>query len=184
MRIAAHHIPGTNENKLSQLLRPAPDYTPTCSWPDDCLVQWGMGIIPKTPFFEAFPKGTFIRGEGETIEIAEQKAFAQYTREFECKHLWGRQRPGRDLYTNGAGWCRKCGGFRGKMFHEIFILGQWRKKISKWESDWLEDLETNHDMNEHMDKKYPEDRLSRLKMQRLLRIRKNLYGVRETYLED
>lgn len=184
MIIAKHHIPGTSEHKLSLLLGKTPEYTPKCDWPEDCMVQWGMGIIPKTPFFEAFPKGTFIRGQGETIEIAEKKAFDQFTREFSCDHLWGRQRPGGDFYRNGAGWCRKCKGFRGHMFKEIFVLGQWRKKISKWEGEWLEDLETDHEMNKHMDEKYPEDIKSRKRMQRLLRIRKNLYGVRENYLED
>jgi hypothetical protein len=81
MKIAAHHIKGTPEHRFSEMLRPDPEYTPACAWPDDCMVQWGHGIIPAVPFFEAFPPGTFIRGEGETIAEAERKAFAQYQSE-------------------------------------------------------------------------------------------------------
>lgn len=176
MKIAAHHIEGTPEHKLSSLLRLAPSYQPVCAWPDDCTVQWGNGIIPRTPFFEAFPPGTFIRGEGESIEAAERKAFAQYQREFECAHIWGRQRPGRDLYLNGAGWCRKCGAFRGRMFPEIVVLGHWRQPLVRWEVEHLIDLETDLEMNAHMDRKFPEDASRRKKAARVLRIRMNLFG--------
>lgn len=176
MRIAPHHIEGTEEYKLSQLLRPKSNYAPSCPWPDDCMVQWGNGIIPATPFFEAFPKGTFIRGEGQTFEDAEQNAFAKYERDLACNHVWGRQRPDGVLYTNGAGWCRKCSGFRSKMFPEIVRLGWWRKPLSWIESDLLQSIETDHDLNERMDQKYPEEIERRKKRARMLRLRFNLYG--------
>lgn len=180
MRIAAHHIPGTAEHKLSSLLSSSPDYKPTCAWPDDCMVQWGQGLIPAVPFFEAFPTGTFIRGEGDTIADAEQQAFEKYQRDVACNHLWGRNRPGHSTYTNGAGWCRKCGGFRGKMFREVVVLGHNRKPLGRMERDWLNDLETDHEMNAHMDSKYPGDAAKRRKSTRLLRLRLNLFGVDET----
>jgi len=176
MRIAAHHIKGTKENDFSEMLHPSPAYEPTCAWPDDCMVQWGNGLIPATPFFEAFPVGTFIRGEAPTIAEAEQKAFEKYQRDLSCDHIWGRQRPGGSLYTNGAGWCRKCGGFRGKMFKPIVELGYLRKPLTRWERDWLENMETDHEMNAHMDRVYPNEINERLKSQRLLRVRLNLFG--------
>ncbi|CDO35036.1 hypothetical protein [Novosphingobium sp. KN65.2] len=176
MRIAAHHIPGTPENKFSSMLHSNPAYTPTCAWPEDCMVQWGNGLIPATPFFEAFPKGTFIRGEGATIAEAELRAFEQYQRDLACDHVWGRQRPGRDCYTNGAGWCRKCGGFRGSMFPEIKPLGWWRKPLTAWEVDWLQSMQEDHELNEVMDRKYPHHRDDSIKLERRLRLRFNLFG--------
>jgi hypothetical protein len=176
MKIAPHHIEGTPENKISNLLNTNTSYSPKCDWPEDCTVQWGNGLVPSTPFFEAFPTGTFIRGEGATIEEAEEKAFAKYIREFLCDHLWGRQRPNRDLYTNGAGWCRHCGAFRSNMFKEIIILGHWRKPLERWEDEWLASLDTDHELNDHMDRKYPNERERRKKSQRILTIRKKLFG--------
>lgn len=179
MRIAAHHIPGTSQHKLSSMLHSNPDYAPVCAWPGDCMVQWGHGIVPAVPFFEAFPTGAFIRGEGETIADAERHAFAQYQRDVACDHVWGRQRPGGDTYTNGAGWCRKCGGFRSRMFREVVAFGRHRKAIGRGEHEHLNSMETDAEMNAHMDRKYPERAAGRRKSARLLRIRLNLFGVDE-----
>lgn len=177
MKLAPHHIPGTPEHKLGGLLGKEVEYAPACAWPEACMVQWGHGLIPAVPFFEAFPTGTFIRGEGETIAEAEQKAFDQYQRDIACDHVWGRYRNERaGTYTNGAAFCRKCGGFRGKMFPEIVVLGHLRKPLGNWERDWLRDMETDHEMNEHMDRKYPGDRAERMRSQRRLRLRLNLFG--------
>lgn len=181
MRIAAHHIEGTPQHQLSSMLHSNPAYTPTCAWPDDCTVQWGHGLIPAVPFFEAFPRGTFIRGEGETIAEAEQKAFAKYQRDLACDHVWGRQRPGGALYTNGAGWCRKCGGFRSRMFPELKPSGWWRKPLSRWEHDHLVSMETDVELNEWMDRKYPGERARRAKDKRILRLRCNLFGIEESH---
>ena len=153
------------------------DYTPTCDWPEDCMVQWGHGIIPAVPFFEAFPQGTFIRGEGKDIAEAEARAFAQWRRDQGCAHLWGRLHPsGKVTYTNGAAWCCKCGGFRSRMFNEVVVLGHWRKPLTIWEHDYLVSLETDHEMNTHMDEKYPEDKERRHTRRRVLRLRMNLFG--------
>jgi len=176
VKIASHHIEGTPQHKLSSLMGKNTEYTPVQNWPEECTVQWGNGIIPANPFFEAFIPGTFYRGDGATIEEAEANAFAQYEKEKTCNHLWGRQRPKRDLYTNGAGWCRHCGAFRSKMFNEIVNLGSHRKPLNKSEEYFLDSLENDHEMNAHMDEKYPHDRKQRQTQARLLRIRKNLFG--------
>jgi len=176
VKLAPHHVPGTAEHRLSTLLRPNPDYEPACPWPDDCTVQWGHGIIPAVPFFEAFPPGTFIRGEGATIAEAESRAFEKYRRDLECNHVWGRQRPGREVYLNGAGWCRKCGGFRGTMFPEIRASGWWRKPLNRMEYDHLMSMETDTELNAIMDRKYPADRARRAKAKRVLRLRLNVFG--------
>lgn len=181
MRIAAHHIPGTAEHRFSALIHPAPDFEPACPWPDDCMVQWGHGIIPAVPFFEAFPPGTFIRGEGADIAEAERKAFAQFESEFLCAHHWGRHLEGRGTYLNGAGFCRKCGAFRGTMFREIVVLGHLRKPLNKSERDYLTSLEEDEEMNATMDRKYPDLRASRKRNKRELRVRLNLFGVTDSY---
>lgn len=67
-----------------------------------------------TAFFEVFPKNpdTFIRGEGKTVAEAETKAFEMFQRIVNC--------PGHEFerrgYTNGAGFCKHCGMFKGKAF--------------------------------------------------------------------
>jgi len=177
MKIAPHHVPGTPEHKFSQMLRPDQVYQPRHAWPSDCTVQWGHGIVPATPFFEAFVPGTFIRGEGATIADAETRAFEKYEGEKLCGHQWGRQRPGGLLYTNGAGWCRKCGGFRSEMFRPIVTLGHHRKPLRLMELHHLESVESDHEMNARMDAKYPDRKADRASYARLLRIRLNLYGV-------
>ena len=70
-----------------------------------------------TAFFEAFPTNpsTFIRGEGSTINEAEQKAFDCLARFLAC--------PGHEFergkYRNGAGICKHCGMFSTKVFEPI-----------------------------------------------------------------
>ena len=176
MKIAAHHQPGTIENDISERIHPNPSYQPVQAWPEDCTVQWGHGIIPAVPFFEAFIPGTFIRGEGKDIAEAEERAFAQYIKEHGCDHIWGRQRPGGNLYTNGAGWCRRCKAFRTKMFPPISKLGHMRKPLSISEVDHLHSMETDTDLNERMDRLYPHDREPRKKHKRILQLRLHLFG--------
>lgn len=176
MKIAPHHIAGTPEHEFSTLLGRNPEYHPQCAWPENCMVQWGHGIVPAVPFFEAFPKGTFIRGEGETIAAAERSAFEQYQRDIACNHVWGRQRPGGVTYLNGAAFCRKCGGFRSKMFPEIRPSGWWRKPLSKSELWHLNSLTENPDLTEILDKKYPADKERRRRSDRILRLRYKLFG--------
>lgn len=69
------------------------DYLCLKQWPENTFTQCGeKGVVftkkgnYKTAFFEAFPKqpATFIRGEGLTIEEAEEKAFSKYLRYIQC----------------------------------------------------------------------------------------------------
>jgi hypothetical protein len=63
-------------------------------WDKDCSIQGGEGGLVvgrngtrKTAFFEAFPPApndTFIRGEGETLELAEKAAHDIYMRHKAC----------------------------------------------------------------------------------------------------
>lgn len=66
----------------------------------------------RTAFFEAFPEnpGCFLRGEGKTIEEAEESCWMQYQRVAACEQHDFDRRDRRD----GYGFCRKCG--MGAMF--------------------------------------------------------------------
>lgn len=120
-----------------------PDHELVCDWPDTATVQWGSkGVVIcrtkpnyKTAFFEVFDKsdpGTgFVRGEGETIADAERECFAKYTKYRACNHeLFGRRG-----YTNGGGFCLKCGAF-SSAFQPIVELGNWRKPVPYYDK-WL-----------------------------------------------
>lgn len=144
------------------------DYTPHCAWGEDTFVQWGsrgvvLGKNPySTAFFEAFPKdkttGGFIRGEGETIEAAEDAAFAQFQKETSCSHLWGREH-----YRNSGQLCRHCRAFRCGYVREVVELGHMRKPLKRWESAFIED---------HSD-------TDNKKYLRQLQVRKKLFGAEE-----
>jgi hypothetical protein len=82
-------------------------------WPDGCHVQGGTaGVVfaaggtYRTAFVEAFPAGTFLRGEGATVADAEDACWAKYQALAGCPHDQGFDR--RD-YVNGCGFCRRCG---------------------------------------------------------------------------
>lgn len=86
------------------------DYELKKDW--DCSCQCGSsGLVIATSgnyttaFFEAFPKNPscFIRGEGETVELAEEDAWQQYQKIKTCKHEMER----RDR-TDGYGYCKHC----------------------------------------------------------------------------
>lgn len=170
MKIASHHLEGTREYQMSTALGRTVQYTPSMPWPEDCTVQWGHGIIPANPFFEAFIPGTFYRGDGASIEEAEKRAFAQYEKEKTCNHLWGRQRPGRDLYHNGAGWCRHCGAFRSNMFKPVFLENTYRKPLSLVEVSYLEMIQ------EDDDEAFEDLAPSSKKYIRALKIRDKIFG--------
>lgn len=86
-------------------------------WPADVFVQGGSkGVVfvrdgqnYRTAFVEAFPAGTFLRGEGETVADAEDACWAKYVRFTQCDG-GGQHGPYEPRhYTNGAGFCSKCG---------------------------------------------------------------------------
>lgn len=90
-------------------------------WSEDCFVQCGdSGVVFSkegnytTAFFEAFPRNpdTFIRGEGATIEEAEQQAWDKLQKYSGCtNHEWEKRG-----YTNGAGFCKHCNMFASHVF--------------------------------------------------------------------
>lgn len=78
----------------------------------DCLVQGGTGgtVFSKsgnysTCFIEAFPKNPncFIRGEGKTIQEADDAAWAKYLKIKSCTHEMERR-----TRTDGYGYCKHC----------------------------------------------------------------------------
>lgn len=87
-------------------------------WPEGCFVQGGSaGVVftktgsYTTAFVEAFPD-TFIRGEGVTIEEAEDHCWAQYQEIAGCPgHEWEARN-----YQNGGGICKHCGAFGSRVF--------------------------------------------------------------------
>jgi hypothetical protein len=107
-------------------------------WPSDLFVQGGSsGIVVckdrpayKTAFVEAFPTGSFLRGEGETVAEAEQKCWEQFLKYLFCDNprdkyvyfdnpheLHGPYE--RRHYTNGAGYCTKCGTWMVQVFEPL-----------------------------------------------------------------
>jgi len=73
----------------------------------------------RTAFFEAFPHtekvDTFLRGEGKSIEEAEEDAWKQYQNFENClKHEFDR----RDR-TGGEAWCIHCNMFKSEAFEPL-----------------------------------------------------------------
>jgi len=82
-------------------------------WPEGLYVQGGgpgtavqVGGPHRAAFVEAFPPGTFLRGEGATVADAEDACWAKYQQLGACPHDQGFDRR---RYVNGAGFCRLCG---------------------------------------------------------------------------
>jgi len=83
-------------------------------WPEDVFVQGGgRGLVfvdggqnYTTAFVEAFPGNTFLRGEGSSLEAAEDACWAKYVTWRDCPHDQGYERR---AYKNGAGFCVLCG---------------------------------------------------------------------------
>lgn len=108
---------------LIDRLKGLPGHPCKHEWPEDCFVQCGESglVLTKqgnynTAFFEAFPRNpdTFIRGEGECVELAEQDCWQKYQRIVNCPSHEFEER-GR---TDGAGWCKHCDLFMTKVFTE------------------------------------------------------------------
>jgi hypothetical protein len=84
-------------------------------WSEEIFVQCGeSGIVLnskspeksyQTAFFEAFPKNPscFLRGEGTTVEEAENQCWEKYQKVINCNHEMER----RDR-TDGYGYCKHC----------------------------------------------------------------------------
>ncbi len=95
----------------------------------------------RTAFFEAFPRNpnTFIRGEGKTVEEAENECWKTYQAYFECDHPSFEPRD----YENGSGFCTKCGlWFSGviKPIHPCQVCGKLTWDTKDKDGDfWCED---------------------------------------------
>ena len=92
------------------------DQAMACPWPEDMTVQGGSrGVVFTdngqgtyvTAFVEAFPGGTFLRGEGESIAEAELDCYRQYEVFVSCEHGPFEARN----YRNGSGFCLSCGSW-------------------------------------------------------------------------
>ena len=76
---------------------------------DEPLKGLAEGLVDEesytTAFFEAFPKtpSCFLRGEGKTIEEAEESCWEKYQKVLNCNHEMER----RDR-TDGYGYCKHC----------------------------------------------------------------------------
>jgi len=128
-------------------------YTCLKDWPEECGVQAGDdGLVIggeegayTTAFFEAFPTcngvGTFIRGEGATVEEAEAKAFEKFEKANACLHDKGWDRKG---YTNGGAFCNGCGMFSGKVLEPTT-----RCVVCETPCNWTSDKEGNPYCKEH-----------------------------------
>lgn len=121
---------------MPQVMRACrPEHDPSDEWGQDCPVQWGGGGVVmsakggyRTAFFEAFPKtgSGFIRGEGATVPEAEKAALRKRRREMACPaHVLGRRG-----YTNGVGFCLRCGAYFSRAFSPVTRLGMARKPPS------------------------------------------------------
>ncbi|MCX4799691.1 hypothetical protein OG497_38190 [Streptomyces sp. NBC_01242] len=97
-------------------------------WPDDVFIQGGKhGVVLggpgggyQTAFFEAFPEGTFLRGEGATLAEAEERCWKQYQVYTACDGTGQPHGPyERRQYRNGAGFCTRCGTWMNKVFEPL-----------------------------------------------------------------
>jgi len=82
------------------------------------LVEMKKGFLYTTAFFEAFPKeplDTFIRGEGESLDEAEQKCWEEYEKQLNCpNHEYERGK-----YRGGHGKCKHCDHFKSDVFESL-----------------------------------------------------------------
>lgn len=90
-----------------------------CDWPEGTYVQGGsLGVVfggengpYQTAFVEAFPDGTFLRGEGATVEEAERACWEKYAALRSCPTYPSHGPWDRRNYRNGAAFCGGCGGW-------------------------------------------------------------------------
>jgi hypothetical protein len=100
-------------------------------WPEDVFIQGGeRGVVfggpdgaYQTAFFEAFPqdpRSGFMRGEGETLAEAEEKAWTRYQVWVNCDGSGQPHGPyERRKYRNGAGYCTRCGIWMSQVFEPL-----------------------------------------------------------------
>lgn len=70
------------------------------------------GSSYRTAFVECSPKGSFIRGEGDTLQTADDNCWAKLQAYLGCaQHVWEARQ-----YRNGGGFCRTCNQFGSGVF--------------------------------------------------------------------
>ena len=129
-------------------------------WANDCSLQCGgRGVVfsnqgnYRTAFFEAFPKkpDSFIRGEGKTIEEAENNAWEKYQKIMNCKiHEYERRG-----YTNGVGFCKHCNLQDSKAFEPEQYC-----KVCSQPTNWANSKKGEWFCELHVNKIPEEDRYS------------------------
>jgi hypothetical protein len=88
-------------------------------WPEGMFIQGGKsGVVLvrdgenyRTAFVEAFPRGTFLRGEGPTVADAEDKCWEKYQHIANCPAQPEHGPFERRKYRNGSGFCTQCGSW-------------------------------------------------------------------------
>lgn len=84
-------------------------------WPEGTFLQGGTPFFKggRVRFVEAFPpEGGFFRGDAPTVAEAETQCWDKYQRSVACpEHDWDARG-----YTNGGGFCRRCGVFGTHVF--------------------------------------------------------------------
>ncbi len=119
VKIADHCQPNQLENG---------NYVPKYAWKENDYVQWGEhGILINrsekkinhvNAFFEAFPQepnDAFLRGEGNTLEEAEQQCFQEYEKILACPgHEYERRGQ-----TDGYGYCKHCPMSKSDVFEPL-----------------------------------------------------------------
>lgn len=121
-------------------------------WPQDMYLQGGKrGLVVgskgsyRTAFVEAFPPGTFLRGEGESVAEAEAACWAKYEKHMRCdgsgEH--GPYEPRR--YENGSGFCVKCGAWFSKVCQPSMEYRIGEMACDRVQARWGSDVVLLHD---------------------------------------
>lgn len=79
-------------------------------WPEGAAVQGG-GERAGYAFVEVYLDTTFLGGQGASIAEAEDAAWAAYSRMSSCQTSGGHGPFEARHYTNGSGYCTRCGAW-------------------------------------------------------------------------
>jgi hypothetical protein len=90
-----------------------------CAWPAGTFIQGGArGVVfggqrgsYRTAFVEVILGGTFLRGEGPSIEAAEMRCWEKYEQMNSCSTAPDHGPWDRRGYRNGSAFCISCGSW-------------------------------------------------------------------------
>lgn len=99
----------------------------------------------RTAFFEVFAKepDTFIRGEGKTVQEAEQKAWEEWQKVTHCPGENGHEFEAKG-HENGAGVCKHCG-----LFAVNVIPSPHKCQVCKTSTWYTKDIENRYYCEKH-----------------------------------